>query len=129
MVTDINLGKCDMFLHPIKMMIFAVIGRMMDHGTRLLREGAPSHKKMKSQKDHTNRINDPVAERGAVFFRAQDNLTNDLQKDLILRMGQLTRRPATHGLHVHPVTNDSREFGDPDPQSQYNQLGGAQISL
>jgi alpha-ketoglutarate-dependent taurine dioxygenase len=50
-----------------------------------------------------------------VFFRAQDNLTNDLQKELILRMGQLTGRPSDHGLHIHPVTNDAREFGDPDP--------------
>jgi alpha-ketoglutarate-dependent taurine dioxygenase len=57
-----------------------------------------------------------VAERGVVFFRAQDNLTNDLQKNLILRMGALTTRPANHGLHVHPVTNDKREFGDPDPE-------------
>ncbi|KAE8324472.1 hypothetical protein BDV39DRAFT_118291 [Aspergillus sergii] len=57
-----------------------------------------------------------VAERGVVFFRAQDNLTNDLQKELILRMGELTGRPSTHGLHIHPVTNDAREFGDPDPQ-------------
>ncbi|KAB8254395.1 hypothetical protein BDV32DRAFT_142920 [Aspergillus pseudonomiae] len=57
-----------------------------------------------------------VAERGVVFFRAQDNLTNDLQKELILRMGELTGRPSNHGLHIHPVTNDAREFGDPDPQ-------------
>ncbi|KAL2842500.1 hypothetical protein BJX68DRAFT_257784 [Aspergillus pseudodeflectus] len=57
-----------------------------------------------------------VAERGVVFFRAQDNLTNNLQKELIMRMGELTGRPRTHGLHIHPVTNDAREFGDPDPQ-------------
>ncbi|RAL12640.1 TauD/TfdA dioxygenase family protein [Aspergillus homomorphus CBS 101889] len=57
-----------------------------------------------------------IAERGVVFFRAQDNLTNALQKDLILRLGELTTRPATHGLHIHPVTNDAREFGDPDPE-------------
>ncbi|PLB45013.1 tfdA family taurine dioxygenase [Aspergillus steynii IBT 23096] len=57
-----------------------------------------------------------VAERGVVFFRAQDNLTNAIQKDLILRMGALTGRPSSHGLHIHPVTNDAREFGDPDPQ-------------
>ncbi|PYH94540.1 putative alpha-ketoglutarate-dependent sulfonate dioxygenase [Aspergillus ellipticus CBS 707.79] len=31
-------------------------------------------------------------------------------------MGQLTTRPDTHGLHIHPVTNDAREFGDPDPE-------------
>ncbi|KAJ5281850.1 hypothetical protein N7478_007222 [Penicillium angulare] len=56
-----------------------------------------------------------IAERGVVFFRAQDNLTNDLQKELILRMGELTGRPSDHGLHIHPVTNDAREFGDSDP--------------
>ncbi|PYH44057.1 TauD/TfdA dioxygenase family protein [Aspergillus saccharolyticus JOP 1030-1] len=57
-----------------------------------------------------------IAERGVVFFRAQNNLTNPLQKALILRLGELTTRPATHGLHIHPVTNDAREFGDPDPE-------------
>ncbi|KAL4780009.1 hypothetical protein BJX76DRAFT_364665 [Aspergillus varians] len=57
-----------------------------------------------------------IAERGVVFFRAQDNLTNDLQKQLILRLGELTGRPPAHGLHIHPVVNDAREFGDPDPQ-------------
>jgi alpha-ketoglutarate-dependent taurine dioxygenase len=31
-------------------------------------------------------------------------------------MGELSGRPATHGLHIHPVTNDNREFGDPDPE-------------
>jgi alpha-ketoglutarate-dependent taurine dioxygenase len=31
-------------------------------------------------------------------------------------MGSLTTRPASHGLHIHPVTNDKREFGDPDHQ-------------
>ncbi|KAL4733301.1 hypothetical protein BDV11DRAFT_214020 [Aspergillus similis] len=57
-----------------------------------------------------------IAERGVVFFRAQDNLTNELQKKLILKLGELTGRPKEHGLHIHPVVNDAREFGDPDPQ-------------
>ncbi|GFG26277.1 alpha-ketoglutarate-dependent sulfonate dioxygenase [Aspergillus udagawae] len=57
-----------------------------------------------------------IARRGVVFFRAQDNLTNDLRKELILRMGDLTGRPSGHGLHIHPVTNDAREFGDLTPQ-------------
>ncbi|KAI9926089.1 hypothetical protein AWENTII_008835 [Aspergillus wentii] len=57
-----------------------------------------------------------IAERGVVFFRAQDNLTNALQKHLILRLGELTTRPPSHTLHIHPVTNDAREFGDPDPE-------------
>ena len=30
-------------------------------------------------------------------------------------MGELTGRPPTNGLHIHPVTNDARGFGDPDP--------------
>ncbi|KAF9883370.1 hypothetical protein FE257_003537 [Aspergillus nanangensis] len=57
-----------------------------------------------------------VAERGVVFFRSQTNLSNSAQKTLITLMGSLTTRPPTHGLHIHPVTNDKREFGDPDPQ-------------
>ncbi|RDW61676.1 putative alpha-ketoglutarate-dependent sulfonate dioxygenase-2 [Coleophoma crateriformis] len=57
-----------------------------------------------------------ISERGVVFFRAQDNLTNELQKRLIQRLGQLTTRPETHGLHIHPVLNDSREFGGADAE-------------
>lgn len=30
-------------------------------------------------------------------------------------MGELTGRLPKHGLHIHPVTNDSREVDDPDP--------------
>lgn len=56
----------------------------------------------------------PVSQRGVVFFRAQDNLTNDLQKKLILRLGELTGRPATSGLHIHPVLNSQRELGGDD---------------
>ncbi len=51
-----------------------------------------------------------------VFFRAQDNLTNDLQKKLILRLGELTGRPATSGLHIHPILNSERELGGSDPE-------------
>ncbi|KLU82427.1 alpha-ketoglutarate-dependent taurine dioxygenase [Magnaporthiopsis poae ATCC 64411] len=50
-----------------------------------------------------------ISERGVVFFRAQDDLTNDLQKKLILRLGELSGRPATSGLHIHPVLNSERE--------------------
>lgn len=57
-----------------------------------------------------------VSQRGVVFFRAQDNLTNDLQKKLILRLGELTGRPATSGLHIHPVLNSERELGGSDPE-------------
>ncbi|KAL4937805.1 hypothetical protein BDV06DRAFT_202156 [Aspergillus oleicola] len=57
-----------------------------------------------------------IAERGVVFFRAQDNLSNELQKELILKLGYLTGRSPENGLHIHPVVNDQREFGDSDPQ-------------
>ncbi|KAK3323381.1 hypothetical protein B0T19DRAFT_462932 [Cercophora scortea] len=55
-----------------------------------------------------------ISQRGVVFFRAQDNLTNDLQKKLILRLGELTGRPATSGLHIHPVLNSNLELGGDD---------------
>ncbi|KAI6352439.1 hypothetical protein MCOR32_011291 [Pyricularia oryzae] len=56
-----------------------------------------------------------ISQRGVVFFRAQDNLTNDLQKKLILRLGELTGRPKTSGLHIHPLLNAEREtYGGDD---------------
>ena len=57
-----------------------------------------------------------VSERGVVFFRAQDSLTNDIQKQLIQRLGELTGKPKTSGLHIHPVLNDERDFGGSDPE-------------
>jgi len=57
-----------------------------------------------------------ISQRGVVFFRAQDNLTNDLQKKLILRLGELTGRPSTSGLHIHPVLNSDRDLGGEDPE-------------
>ena len=56
-----------------------------------------------------------VSERGVVFFRKQDNLTNDLQKQFVHRLGQLVGKPTDSTLHIHPVLNGSGEFGD-DPQ-------------
>jgi alpha-ketoglutarate-dependent taurine dioxygenase len=44
-----------------------------------------------------------------VFFRSQDNLTADLQKELVQKLGQLSGKPATSGLHIHPVLNSERE--------------------
>jgi hypothetical protein len=57
-----------------------------------------------------------VSQRGVIFFRAQDDLTNELQKKLILRLGELTGRPATSGLHIHPLLNSERELGGDDPE-------------
>lgn len=50
-----------------------------------------------------------VSQRGVVFFRAQDNLTADLQKQLVNRLGQLAGKPTTSGLHIHPILNSERE--------------------
>ncbi|KIV86011.1 hypothetical protein PV11_01654 [Exophiala sideris] len=52
-----------------------------------------------------------ISERGVVFFRKQDNLSNELQKKFIQRLGELSGKPPTSTLHIHPVLNDSSEFG------------------
>ncbi|KAI1642317.1 taurine catabolism dioxygenase [Daldinia loculata] len=52
-----------------------------------------------------------IAQRGVVFFRAQNNLTDDQQKFLIQRLGELTGKPAESSLHVHPILNETSEFG------------------
>jgi alpha-ketoglutarate-dependent taurine dioxygenase len=57
-----------------------------------------------------------VSERGVVFFRAQDDLTNDLQKVLVQRLGELSGKPKTSGLHIHPILNSERELGGSDPE-------------
>ena len=57
-----------------------------------------------------------ISRRGVVFFRKQDNLTNELQKAFIHRLGQLSGKPSTSTLHIHPVLNDSRELGVGDAE-------------
>ncbi|KZZ95500.1 Taurine catabolism dioxygenase TauD/TfdA [Moelleriella libera RCEF 2490] len=57
-----------------------------------------------------------ISQRGVVFFRAQDGLTNELQKELILHLGRLTGRPASSGLHIHPILNSERDLGGEDPE-------------
>lgn len=57
-----------------------------------------------------------VSQRGVVFFRKQDSLTNDLQKKFILRLGEVTGRPTTSTLHIHPILNDTSEFGVGDSE-------------
>lgn len=64
----------------------------------------------------TNILICPVSERGVVFFRSQDNLTNDLQKAFIQRLGELSGKPASSTLHIHPVLNNSSEFGVGDDE-------------
>ncbi|KAK3111842.1 hypothetical protein LTR53_012493 [Teratosphaeriaceae sp. CCFEE 6253] len=53
-----------------------------------------------------------ISSRGVAFFRKQDNLTNDLQKQLVHRLGELTGKPSTSKLHIHPVLNSEDEFGE-----------------
>ncbi|KIW94907.1 uncharacterized protein Z519_04886 [Cladophialophora bantiana CBS 173.52] len=57
-----------------------------------------------------------ISERGVVFFRKQDNLTNDIQKQLIQRLGELTGKPESSKLHIHPILNSERELGGSDPE-------------
>ncbi|KAK4896216.1 hypothetical protein LTR27_005737 [Elasticomyces elasticus] len=53
-----------------------------------------------------------ISSRGVVFFRKQDNLTNDIQKELVHRLGQLAGKPSSSKLHIHPVLNSESEVGE-----------------
>jgi len=57
-----------------------------------------------------------ISQRGVVFFRAQNNLTNDLQKELAQRLGEASGKPSTSKLHIHPVSNSGRELGGNDDE-------------
>lgn len=52
-----------------------------------------------------------VSQRGVVFFRKQDNITTDLQKEVVQRLGELSGKPATSKLHIHPMSNVDRANG------------------
>lgn len=47
-----------------------------------------------------------------VFFRAQTDLTDELQKELIQRMGELSGKPVDSHLHIHPLVHGNT---DDDP--------------
>jgi alpha-ketoglutarate-dependent taurine dioxygenase len=51
-----------------------------------------------------------------VFFRKQDDLDNDLQKELAQRLGELSGKPSTSKLHIHPVSNSGRRLGGKDDE-------------
>ncbi|KAI1097829.1 hypothetical protein F4804DRAFT_326423 [Jackrogersella minutella] len=57
-----------------------------------------------------------VSQRGVVFFRAQDNLTDELQKKLVHQLGRLTGKPVDSTLHTHTILNSTSEFGVSDNQ-------------
>lgn len=52
-----------------------------------------------------------ISRRGVVFFKSQD-ITPEEQKYLTNRLGQLTGKPSTSGLHIHPVYNAERDSED-----------------
>jgi alpha-ketoglutarate-dependent taurine dioxygenase len=57
-----------------------------------------------------------VSQRGVVFFRKQDGLTDELQKELVQRLGELSGKPATSKLHIHPVNNAERDDNGKDDE-------------
>lgn len=58
----------------------------------------------------------PVSQRGVVFFRAQDGLDDGFQKELAQRLGELSGKPASSKLHIHPIINAGREDGGGDDE-------------
>ncbi|KAF9039147.1 taurine catabolism dioxygenase [Panaeolus papilionaceus] len=67
-----------------------------------------------SSADSDNYIKDLavlVAHRGVVFFKNQD-LNIEQQRQLANRLGLLSGKPASSGLHRHPLTPDGTELGD-----------------
>lgn len=52
-----------------------------------------------------------IAERGVVFFRAQ-HITPADQRELVQRLGELSGKPATSKLHIHPFTPEGANLGD-----------------
>ncbi|KAJ3024487.1 UNVERIFIED_CONTAM: hypothetical protein HDU68_008115 [Siphonaria sp. JEL0065] len=52
-----------------------------------------------------------VAERNVIFFRDQD-LTFEEMKEVADRLGKAGGKPATSGLHSHPISVDTDEFGE-----------------
>lgn len=57
-----------------------------------------------------------VSQRGVVFFRAQDNLTDARQKEFVHKLGLLSGKPQGSTLHTHPVLNNTSEFGVGDAE-------------
>ncbi|KAH9830226.1 taurine dioxygenase family protein [Teratosphaeria destructans] len=57
-----------------------------------------------------------ISQRGVVFFRKQDNLTDALQKHFINLLGLRSGKPESSTLHTHPVLNGSHEFGVGDAE-------------
>ena len=50
-----------------------------------------------------------VSQRGVVFFRKQDGINDENQKELMQRLGELSGKPSTSRLHIHPIYPVSAE--------------------
>lgn len=64
-----------------------------------------------------------VSRRGVVFFRAQDDFTDEMQKKFIQRLGELTGKPKESTLHIHaqhvkPIDKDQVLQIQPDGSDQ-----------
>lgn len=53
-----------------------------------------------------------VSQRGVVFFRAQDDMTLALQKELAQRIGLQSGKPPANGLHIFPFVYKMRPIKD-----------------
>ena len=67
----------------------------------------------------------PVSRRGVVFFRSQTNLTNELQKEFVDRLGRLAGKPSSTSVHIFPLAPAHvPEGGTPDRHISYvNSVG------
>lgn len=74
-----------------------------------------------------------VSQRGVVFFRDQDIHIED-QKILGQKLGELTGKPQSSKLHVHPITEETSELGDEvsiitsDRRGEYDRYDKSQLS-
>lgn len=53
-----------------------------------------------------------VSRRGVCFFRAQDGMTLELQKELVQKIGLASGKPQQNGLHIWPFVYDAAQ--DPE---------------
>ena len=51
-----------------------------------------------------------------MFFRNQHSLTIAQQKELAKRLGELSGKPESSKLHIHPLHNSEREHGTDDDE-------------
>ncbi|ORY58454.1 uncharacterized protein BCR38DRAFT_460807 [Pseudomassariella vexata] len=69
-----------------------------------------------------------ISQRGVFFFRKQDNIDDNLQKELVQRLGEYSGKPQTSKLHIHPVNNAAREDGGKDDEiSVISSVGAKKI--